>query len=32
MLVDILGYPSTEYAELHAEAMRLGNYDLEDKK
>lgn len=24
-----LTYPSTELAEIHAEAMKIGNYDLE---
>ena len=27
----IIGYPSTELAEIHSEAMKLGNFDLEDQ-
>ena len=27
-----LVYPSTEFAQLHAQAMKLGNYDLQTKE
>jgi hypothetical protein len=31
LLDKIICYPSTELSEIHSEAMRLGNYDLEEK-
>jgi|JI9StandDraft_2_1071091.scaffolds.fasta_scaffold1274719_1 nucleoid DNA-binding protein len=32
ILNQILNYPQTSIAETHKEAMRLGNFDLEDKE
>lgn len=29
ILVELLSYPNSEMADIHADAMRLGNYDLE---
>lgn len=28
LLVEIMNYPSTDLAEIHANALKLGNYDL----
>ncbi len=29
VLVELLSYPNSDLAEVHANAMRLGNFDLE---
>ena len=31
LLEKSIGYPSTELTEIHSEAMKLGNFDLEDQ-